>query len=187
MSGVLLIAVFLLEWGYYVFCESLFGGVTLGKRALGLRVIKEGGYPITLVDSLLRNLLRAADFLPLGYAIGVLTMALDGRFRRLGDLVAGTMVVIEERVRVVEPLRLRLPAEELDALPHHPALQAEELEAIDLFLRRSGTLSVAREAELAHMIAPQLAARLGTRATDGARFLALLYARAQARGPRRPA
>jgi hypothetical protein len=60
-------------------------------------VIKEGGFPIGFLDSVLRNLLRAADFLPVGYVLGLISMAGDSRFRRLGDRVAGTMVVIEER------------------------------------------------------------------------------------------
>jgi uncharacterized RDD family membrane protein YckC len=185
-GGVLFVLLFALEWGYYVLCEALWGGLTPGKRALGLRVIKEGGYPITIVDSVLRNLLRAADFLPLAYALGLVTMVIDGRFRRLGDLVAGTVVVIEERARVADPLGLSFSADELDALPPRPALSADELEAIELFLRRKLSLSEAREAELAHMVAPLLAARLGVSlGGDGSRWLALVYSRARGSGLRK--
>lgn len=177
-GGVFLIILFALEWGYYVACDTLFGGVTPGKRALDLRVIKEGGYPITFVDSVLRNLLRAADFLPVGYGLGLVVMAIDGRFRRLGDLVAGTLVVIEDRGRVAAPLSFAFSAEELDELPSRPPLSADELEAIELFLRRKQSLSEAREAELAQQLAPLLAARMGVSlGGDGSRFLALVYRR----------
>src|SRR5262249_14226919 len=75
--GLLLLIAFLVEWAYYVFFETLWGGRTIGKRALRLRVIKEGGYPINFIDRVLRNLLRAAAFLPGLYAPGVLVMARD--------------------------------------------------------------------------------------------------------------
>jgi uncharacterized RDD family membrane protein YckC len=182
-TGVVFLALFAVEWGYYVLFEALWGGLSPGKRALGLRVIKEGGYPITPVDSVLRNLLRAADFLPLGYALGLGTMVIDGRFRRLGDLVAGTVVVIEERARVADPLRLSFSVEELDALPPRPNVSSDELEAIELFLRRKLSLSEAREAELAQMVAPLLAARLSVSLDgDASRWLALLYSRARRTG-----
>src|SRR4029079_7777418 len=97
-----------------------------GKRALSLRVVKEGGYPIGFIDSVLRNLLRGADFLPIGYLIGLFAMAADARFRRLGDRVAGTMVVVEERSRVAAPLTLAPPPTpaELDGIRTRAPLRA---------------------------------------------------------------
>ena len=182
-AGILALIAFVVEWGYYVFFETLWGGRTIGKRALRLRVVKEGGYPIGFVDSVLRNLLRAADFMPMFYALGVLVMARDERFRRLGDLVAGTMVVVEERERVGAPLKLVPPPQpvELEAIPGRPPLAAEELEAIELFLRRLGTLSPAREAELAAMVGPIFAKRINVRVSDATRFLGLLHYRATER------
>ena len=179
-GGLALVAWFGLEWGYFVLLESLWSGRTVGKRALGLRVVKEGGYPIGFLDSFLRNLLRAADFLPAGYALGVLVMARDTRFRRLGDLAAGTMVVVEERARVSSALRIVPPpgARELEPYPARPALSADEVEALELFLRRAGTLSPAREEELAELVAPVFARRFGMRYERAPRFLALLYHRA---------
>jgi len=189
--GLIALIAFTIQWGYYVFFETLWGGRTIGKRALRLRVVKVGGYPITFVDSALRNLLRAADgmpFLPLGsliptYALGVLVMSRDDRFRRLGDLVAGTMVVVEERERVAAPIKLVPPPQpvELEVLPSRPPLAAEEFEAVELYLRRLGMLSPAREAELAGMVAPIFAKRMGVRVQDGTRFLGLLHYRATER------
>jgi uncharacterized RDD family membrane protein YckC len=183
--GLMLLVMFVLEWGYYLAFETLWNGASPGKRAFGLRVVREGGFPVGFVDSVLRNLLRAADFLPAGYVIGLTVMAGDTRFRRLGDRVAGTMVVVEDRVRVGESLKLAPPAApgELEALPARPPLSADELEALELFLRR-GDLSAPRRLELAEMIAPVLARRMALPSGDPVRFLALVYERAV--GARRP-
>jgi uncharacterized RDD family membrane protein YckC len=188
-QGVQLLVIFLLEWGYYVVCETLRNGSSPGKRALSLRVVKEGGYPLGFVDSLLRNLLRAADFLPMGYALAVLVMGGDRRFRRLGDRLAGTMVVIEDRASVGRALALDPPpaASELAALPHRPPLSPSERDAIEQLLRRRD-LAAARRGELAEMVAPLFADRMGLpRPTDPLRFLELVHhrltaPRAQARG-----
>jgi uncharacterized RDD family membrane protein YckC len=177
-NGFILVIAFLLEWGYYVVFETLWSGRTPGKRALRLRTIKEGGYPLGFLDSVLRNLLRAADFLPLGYGLGLLSMAGDARFRRLGDRVAGTMVVQEEAAQVPRPLILSPPAtrEELELIPARPSLSAWERESLELFLRRA-ELGPDRKAELAAMIAGSLARRLGVTLRDPVRFLALVHHR----------
>ncbi|MEZ4429305.1 MAG: RDD family protein [Nannocystaceae bacterium] len=183
-AGLYALVIFALEWGYYVLFETLMGGRSPGKRAMHLRVVKEGGYPINFVDSLLRNLLRAADFLPSLYAFGVLVMGLDSRFRRLGDLVAGTMVVVEERSHVSAPVQLRPPAsaEELAAMPGAALLRSSEREALDLFVRRLERLSPARADELAELILPGFLDRLpADAARRPARSLALLYLRATER------
>lgn len=186
--GLGAVIVFLVEWGYYVLCESLWSGRTPGKRALGLRVVKEGGYPITVTDSVLRNLLRAADFLPMGYAAGLSVMIWDGRFRRLGDLVAGTMVVVEERARVQAALHIHPPPSlrELQDLPQRLPLDANDIEALELFLRREGTLSPALARELAEQVAEVFARRVAASFEDPVRFLQLLYHRATFAGDRAP-
>lgn len=184
--GIFTLVVFAIEWAYNVLFESLTSGRTPGKRALRLRVVKDGGYPIGFVDALLRNLLRAADFLPSGYALGVVVMGLDPRFRRLGDLVAGTMVVVEERSHLGVAVRLLPPptAEELAAMPMAARLEAAEREALDLFVRRLERLGRARADELAGMVLPRFADRLPAAASDApARWLALLYFHATVRRP----
>jgi uncharacterized RDD family membrane protein YckC len=183
-GGLLLLLLFVVEWGWNVLFETCWRGQTPGKRLLGLRVVRDG-YPVGFIDSVLRNLLRAADFLPVGYLLGLVVMAGDRRFRRLGDRVAGTMVIIESQDAALAPLALSPPAtpQELAELPHRPPLSAEEREAIEVYLRRSG-LSNERRLELAELIAPMLARRVGARAGDPVRFLALLHERA--RGARRP-
>ncbi|HYP77396.1 MAG TPA: RDD family protein [Polyangiaceae bacterium] len=178
--GALLLLMFALEWGYFVACESFMNGRSVGKRALGLRVVTQGGLPVSFGASVLRNLLRAADFLPTGYAVGLLTMTLDPRFRRLGDWAADTMVIIEERPRLREPIRLHPPptAAELDQLPTRLDLPGPVLEALELFLRRAPELQTLREDELASMLATIYGQRLNLRYQNASRFLGLLYVRA---------
>lgn len=185
-TGVQLLLLFALEWGYYVFFEITASGRTPGKRALGLSVVTEGGSPLRFTDSFLRNLLRAADFLPLGYAVGLVVMGVDARFRRLGDLAAGTLVVVDERRAAVSPFRLDPPATpaELRSIPQRLPLSADEREAVDLFLRRSERLAQARATELAELVAPIFARRLRVRYRDPVRFLGLLQHRARERGAR---
>lgn len=175
-SGTALLSLFLIEWGYFVLFEAAWNGTTPGKRLLKLRVVKAGGYPLSFADAVLRNLLRTADFLPVGYLLGVLVMSWDSRFARLGDRAAGTMVVIEDPVRVAPSITLDPPATaaELDSFPHRVVLSLPEREAIELLLRRRD-LSPARRIELAETVAPMLARRLNMKSGDPVRFLALLY------------
>ncbi len=179
-SGVMLVLLFTVEWGYYILFESLWSGQTPGKRALSLRTVKEGGYPLSFLDVVLRNLLRGADWLPAFNLVGLSVMAFDSRFRRLGDMVAGTMVISETRVHIGSALRVSPPLsdEELQAVPASARLSGAEMDALGSYLRRIGTLSPAREHELAEMVAPMFGRRLGIRYTNAVRFLAALFVRA---------
>lgn len=175
--GFLLMIAFVIEWGYFVACDMLLSGRSPGKMALGLRVVSTQGLPVGLGDSILRNLLRAADFLPVGYVLGVTCMLFDARFRRLGDLVADTLVIYEPRAEWKAPTRLSPPPSEAELawLPPHVALSASEREAIELYMRRAGDLAPARADELADILAEPLAKRLRVRYSHPARFLGLLY------------
>ena len=110
--------------------------------ALDLRVVMVDGRPIGFGASALRNVLRAADVLPAGYLVGVTAMALNRRFQRLGDLVAGTMVIVAGRPSKAAPLGLWPPADgvELAVLPDVVPLDVDERAAIELFLRRATLL-----------------------------------------------
>ncbi len=95
LIGIVGFIAFSLLYGYYIFFELVWNGQSLGKRWVGLRVIKSDGMPITLAESLVRNLVRIIDFLPLLYGVGVVVMFIDSQSRRLGDLAAGTLVVLD--------------------------------------------------------------------------------------------
>jgi len=178
-TGALFVLLFVLEWGYFALFEAAWSGRTPGKRAMRIRVVRENGHGLTLGDAFLRNLLRAADWLPGLYAVGLLVMGGDRRFRRLGDLAAGTMVVSEDARRILRPILLEPPptSAELAWLPDGIDVSRRELDAIELWLRRRGQLSPARELELADLLAPILARRFGVRYHDPSRFLALVWFR----------
>lgn len=178
-GGILMLALFAAQWTYFLAWEATLGR-SPGKMALGLRVVTTSGRPIGWRAAALRNLLRAADLLPVGYIAGLVSMTLSARFQRLGDLVAGTMVVAPEQARATKALELSPPAEprELATLPDHVALDADERIAIELFLRRRKALSFARETELAEMIAAPLGKRIGYTHPSPSRLLALVYDRA---------
>ena len=118
------------------FCfEWLLNGQTPGKRMLHIRVIKQGGYALRFFDTLLRNLLRVVDFLPLFYGVGLTSLLLTRDSQRLGDLVAGTLVVYQEPVETDSLLadlpappesEPPLPADQLAAIPDEVILLADE-------------------------------------------------------------
>jgi uncharacterized RDD family membrane protein YckC len=94
MAGVIL-AGFVINFGYFTFFETFWSGRTPGKRWLRLRVIKDDGRPVNFFAAFTRNMLRTADFFPALYAVGTVSVFLSGRAKRLGDFVAGTVVVKE--------------------------------------------------------------------------------------------
>jgi uncharacterized RDD family membrane protein YckC len=89
------LAVFAVTDGYFMLFEIVWNGQTPGKRMVGIRVIRENGYPMRPIDAVIRNLVRIVDWLPGAYGIGVLTMLLNKRSKRLGDFASGTIVVRE--------------------------------------------------------------------------------------------
>lgn len=85
---------FCLYWGYFTLFEAFWNGQTPGKRHAKIRVISDSGRPITVFEAIARNFLRVVDSLG-GYFVGCVAIAVDKRNRRLGDMVAGTVVVHE--------------------------------------------------------------------------------------------
>jgi uncharacterized RDD family membrane protein YckC len=142
-SAFLTVLYFALEWFYPVVFELAAAGATPGKRMMGLHVVMDSGLPLTPAASIIRNLLRAADFLPLAYAIGLLSMLSRRDFKRLGDLAAGTLVVYNEDLILHGDLP-RVPA----IAPARP-LSAREQAAIVSWAGRSARLTPARLDELA--------------------------------------
>jgi uncharacterized RDD family membrane protein YckC len=124
-AAILTLGSFALYIVYFILLEWLMNGQTPGKRLLQIRVIKQGGYALRFFDTLLRNLLRMVDFLPLFYGVGLTSLLLTRDSQRLGDLVAGTLVVYQEPVQT-ESLLPDLPAPEESELP----LSAAQLAAI---------------------------------------------------------
>src|SRR5262249_34598255 len=155
---------FALYNGYFILLEWFLNGQTPGKRLLHIRVIKQGGYSLRFLDTLLRNLLRVVDFLPLFYGVGLTSLLLTRDSQRLGDLVAGTLVVYQEAVETGSLLPAP-PAAEESGPPHPPeALAAIPDEVVSL----AGQSLIARN-ELAPRPRQEVAAELVhlIRATGG--------------------
>jgi uncharacterized RDD family membrane protein YckC len=158
--GMYLIILFVIDWAYFGLSEGYFRGKTLGKHLFGLRVIQEAGYPITLWGAILRNIVRAADTLSF-YGVGFLTMFVAGKFRRLGDLVARTVVIEEHRVSVPrEPIILEKiePLSRTDMGGFVPSGQT--LALIEQYLSRRHALTYRRGHAMAYVLARVLARRL---------------------------
>lgn len=96
--GIFLFILFLLIWGYFALFEAFNNGRTLGKRVAKIRVIHQSGRGVNFVEALARNLVRAIDYIPGFYGVGIVAMFLSRRSQRLGDMVAGTLVVREREV-----------------------------------------------------------------------------------------
>ncbi|GGY26149.1 RDD family protein [Rhodanobacter panaciterrae] len=147
-NGLAMLLLFALTWVYSVVCEVWLGGQTLGKRALGLRVVNADGTPVTWLPSVVRNLLRAVDVLPGVYGVGLVSTLIDPYARRLGDIVAGTMVI-----HAVElPAGQQVPT--FAAVPLPVVLAADEQAALVEFAERSAQLTPQRQEELANLLTP---------------------------------
>ncbi|WP_421567828.1 RDD family protein [Stenotrophomonas sp. PD6] len=146
-QGLYLALMFLLMWAYTIVQEACWGR-TLGKRLLSLRVVAQDGAPIGWMAAITRNLLRTVDMLPFGYALGLLSSLFDPHGRRLGDLVAGT-VVIHDTTR---PLAASVAIDTVLA-PPQPLLPAEQA-AVVAFAERAPRLSGPRQQELAAVAEP---------------------------------
>jgi uncharacterized RDD family membrane protein YckC len=135
---------FLLFWGFYIIFEMIWNGQSPGKRWVGLRVLKTDGTPITLTESVVRNLVRLIDFLPAYYGLGVVTMFINDQSRRLGDLAAGTLVVYDSgtvtlaelrREEMMPGLQFREISPATEQLPLE-RLTSEEMQLVEDYLRR---------------------------------------------------
>jgi len=150
---------FALVWLYPIAFEVLRDGQTPGKKTLGLRVVNGNGTPVTWLPSIIRNLMRTVDSLPFLYGFGVASCLADPHSRRLGDLVAGTLVVYADA-----PAE-RTPAPPVAAAPPPLPLQPGEQRAIVAFAERAGRMTPERQRELADLLEP-VTGRYGKAAVD---------------------
>jgi uncharacterized RDD family membrane protein YckC len=157
-AAIFVTASFVLTWGWHVFYEVNRHGRTPGKRALSLRVIDARGLPVTLYQSMVRNMARIVDFLPVFYGAGGLTSLLRDDRRRLGDILADTLVIRES-----QPLAYR---GELGAVRHFNSLRTpralrlirhrvslEEREFLLALCLRAGKMSPAARYDLMEEVA----------------------------------
>jgi uncharacterized RDD family membrane protein YckC len=173
--ALLIFVPFLLQWGYFTLFEAFWNGQTPGKKVLNLRVIQKSGRPIGLFESMARNLIRMIDMLPGFYAVGAACIFATRRQQRLGDMVAGTLVV--HSIPVEKPMlpdgtrtftaaafqpafrpapvnTLALPA---DAVAR---LSSDDLQLLENFLGRRLDLPIEVRTKLAAKLAQTMAAKM---------------------------
>lgn len=132
---VLILVPFCLYWGYFAFFEILWQGRTPGKRLAGIRVIHQTGRPMSAVECIGRNLMRAVDIFPGMYAVGLICMLCNQQNRRVGDFVAGTIVVHDKALDSVSPSwgsTQTVPS----VTPELRTLTPDELVLIETYLNR---------------------------------------------------
>lgn len=172
-TAVAVLVVFTIYWGYFVLFETLWNGQTPGKRIMRLRVVREDGRPVRFFEVFVRNLLRITlDLQPFpSYAIGVISIIFSPRSKRIGDFVAGT-VVVKERAAEAPSLNdiIRISDIEQQRIERAtPApfkadtrlLSASELHAVETFLKRRFELPEPNRTALAARIVNPISARLG--------------------------
>lgn len=151
---------FTIYWGYFALFEIFWSGRTPGKRLAGIRVIKDTGRPINPLEAIARNVLRAIDFLPVMYAAGVVTMMLNKHSRRLGDFVAGTIVVHDKQTEDVRPdWNLSAPAPATGGSVAR--MTPEELQLVETYLHRRLELEDDIRRDMADRIVSRITAKTG--------------------------
>jgi uncharacterized RDD family membrane protein YckC len=145
--AVAILVIFLIISGYFAFFEWLWNGQTPGKRWLKLRVIREDGRPVTFWEAAVRNLLRSFDMMPAPfYSIGLISVFSTARDQRVGDLVAGTVVVREREAEApafaqvfaaaVSDAALRRSFKPVEFTADLSGLTESEIQVVETFLRR---------------------------------------------------
>ncbi len=172
--GFYLVVLFLIHWFYGGLLEAVWNGQTLGKRAMRIRVLTIQGQPIRAWQAVLRNVLRTVDAMPLVplvwgpgefalplFAVGFISASLSDRFQRLGDMAAGTMVVVDQTARLGGVLKFRDDRVTRMAGSIPPGFQVNRTLglALSLYVQRRKVLSRARRQEISRHLGEPLCRR----------------------------
>jgi len=174
MAGFL--AYFALDWFYGILFETYWNGQTPGKWLTKIRVISTDGRPINAYHATIRNFLRFADFAPMvsfevfsadappyygipTFLVSLICMTITSRFQRLGDIAAGTMVIVNDRTWITSNVKLEDPrvASLSEYIPANFRMSSTLAKAIALYAERRARIPIARRLELAsHLARPLL-------------------------------
>lgn len=172
--AIIIIAYFLLNFGYFLCLEWLLSGRSLGKIAMQLRAVRDDGTPIAGTDILLRNLLRVVDAFPVGYVVGGVIAFFHPLHKRLGDLAAGTIVIKERPLdyaaRPDKGMRLRMQTFDVS----NPHLTSSEKQLLQNYFRRRSEFAVALQPIVAQNVANRLAEHHGGDTADADLYLSRL-------------
>ena len=171
LRPIVTLAIFALLLGYFALFEGFNDGQTPGKRSMGIRVIRDTGHPVSFREAAARNLLRLVDFLPPPYLLGALFVAFHPRGKRVGDLVAGTVVVRDRPVDAV----VAIPDSADDGADMGaPLLRDDEFRLLREFWARAGQLPPNVRDKVAGQLVARLSERFPTRDADHVTFLGAL-------------
>ncbi len=159
VQGLFYVAIFMLFFGYFILFEWLWQGRTPGKRLLGIRVVRDGGFTVDLISSMIRNVVRILEAALGFYAISAISALLSAQNRRLGDFAAGTLVVRDQPYERARALAFSEPVREDPVIRE---LTAHDRELIRQYAERRASLGAEPRLRLAATIAagvrPKLAA-----------------------------
>jgi uncharacterized RDD family membrane protein YckC len=156
--AILIGIVFVIFFGYYILFEAFWKGQTPGKRALGIRVVRDGGYPLDFTASLIRNVIRVGELAVGFYAISGIVAVLSEQNKRLGDIAAGTIVVRDSRME--SPAALLRQVREEPVYASTAYVSGEERSIVKRFLERREELEPGRRVDIAHRLAERVRPRL---------------------------
>lgn len=153
------ITLFIVFFGYFIAFEAFWNGQTPGKKILGIRVVRDGGYPIDLAASFLRNLIRVGELALACYALSAVVSLLSPENKRLGDMAAGTIVVRDAKAQTLAAIRKQAD----DAQEHRTAMLSDEEHAlVARFAARRKDLAPQYRRVLAGQIADRVRSRVSS-------------------------
>ena len=158
--AILIFAGFLVTIAYFAFFETVWNGQTPGKRWTHLRVMMDSGRPIDVQSAILRNLMRIVDTLPSLYAVGIVTSLISAQNKRIGDYLAGTVVVHEKPLQAGQSLWQVSAAPMLVMAPAREVTPAE-FHLVEAFLERRDTFAADVRRSTARQIAERISQRMG--------------------------
>ena len=165
--AIFVLITFCMYWGYFALFEIFWHGQTPGKRVMGIRVVKDSGRPITVIEGIGRNLLRAIDGLLL-YGVGLIVMLISPQNRRLGDYVAGTLVVYDKKSAEIRPDWGTTPvAASSQAAEQLNQLSENDLVIIETYLHRRNDLDAMVRINTAIQISERIQQKSGLSREQG--------------------
>jgi uncharacterized RDD family membrane protein YckC len=169
IGALALLLFFVIQYSYFVLTEFYMGGKTLGKKWMGIRVIQDNGQALTMLSSLIRNFLRVIDVLPVFYSLAIIVSFLHKKDKRIGDMLAGTVVVIDStrnRGKLQKKLEKTLkqwkePLPELELTDAQKSkLSREDWLMLATFMERLPNLTKTKLAEISLQLATHLSKKL---------------------------